>query len=97
MGSEARYEVFDRRCFAIVLIEVLVHARPERIVANDEPEHANDLGAFLVDRGRVEVVDPGVGVGADRVSQRAPIFGELARTQSDDILDAAHRARTHVL
>ncbi len=60
--------------------------RPEQGV-----DHADDLGALVVDRRRVEIVDPQIGVGLHRVGQRAGILGELRGAQRAYVADAAHR------
>ena len=43
--------------------------------------HADDFGAFLVDGGRVEIVDLLIFVGSHRMRHRTRVFGELLAAQ----------------
>ena len=54
-------------------------------------DHANDFGPFIVDRCRVEIVDPQIRVGLYGVGKRAGILGKLRRAQRAYVADAAHR------
>ena len=54
--------------------------------------HADDLGAFLVHRGGIEIADFLVAVGADRVGHRARVLGELRGAQRHYVVDALDRA-----
>ena len=77
-------------------VEIEVHPLAIGFLAEHPAQHADDLGALLVDGCRVEIVDGAIGFRAYGMGERAGIFGELARPQADDILDALHRARPHV-
>ena len=46
---EAFHELIDRRRLAIVALEVEVHALPEGLGADQGLQHADDLGALLVE------------------------------------------------
>ena len=56
-------------------------------------QHADHLGAFLVDRGRIEIADFLITFRADRVRHGPAVFGELRRAKRHDIIDALDRAR----
>ena len=90
---EALHELLDRRGLPVVALNVEIHAGAKAIAADDLLDHSNDLGALLVDRRRIEVVDLDIAVGPDRMGQRACILGELMRFQLADIRNALHRAR----
>jgi hypothetical protein len=89
-------EVFAGHGLAVVAGEVEVHALAEVVAADQGLDHADDLGALFVHRGGVEIVDLGVGGGADRVRHRPGIFGELGDAQGAHFLDARHGARVQV-
>ena len=80
----------------VVALEVEVDAAAEALGAEQRVLHADDLGAFLVDGGRVEVVDLEVLVGAHVVRHRARVLGELLAAQVLDRADALDRARVEV-
>ncbi len=54
---------------------------PEPSAGQPGADHPHHLGALIVDRVGVEVVDLGVGLRLDRMSGRAIIFGELVAAQ----------------
>ena len=88
---EAGDELLDRRRLAVVALEVEVHALAEAVCAEQRRDHADDLGALLVDGRRVEVVDLDVAVGPHRMRERARVLGELVASQRAHVLDALHR------
>ena len=88
---EAGEIVLDRRGVAVMALEIEVHPLPEAILAEDGGEHPDDLGALVVDGGRVEVVDLLVFRRSDGMLERALILGELVRLQAPDRADALHR------
>jgi hypothetical protein len=90
-------EVLAGHRLAVVAGEVEVHTLAEVVAANQGLDHADDLGALFVHRGGVEVVDLGVGSGADRVRHRPGILGELGDAQGAHFLDARYGARVQVL
>ena len=83
----AAHEVLAGDRLAVVALEVDLHAALEGRLADQRVQHADDLGALLVHRGRVEVVDLEIAVGADRMRERPGVLGELRGAQ------AAHVAR----
>ena len=93
---ETGEECLDRRCLSVVTAEVEIHAGPESLVADEALEHAHDLGALLVDGGRVEVVDLVIEARAHRMGEGAGILGKLVRLQQPDVGDALDRTRAHV-
>ena len=76
-----------------MVAEVKIHAVAETLAPQQGMQHADDLGALLVHRGGVEIVDLLVAVRADRVGHRPRILGELRRAQPAHIADALHRTR----
>ena len=77
-------------------VEIEVEAFAESVAAEQGLEHAAKLGALLVDRRRVEIVDLDIGGWPHRMGERACILGELMRLQHAHIEDAFHRARPKV-
>ena len=94
--GEALHELIDRGGLAVVALEVEVHALAEILVAEQALEHAHDLGALLVDGGRVEVVDLAIGRRTHRVGEGTRILHELMRAQAAHVLDALDRTRALV-
>ena len=78
---------------AVVALEVESDAALEAGASDQRLHHAHDLGALLVDRRRVEVVDLDVAVRPHRVRHRARVLGELHLAQVAHRFDPAHRAR----
>src|SRR5919205_558505 len=65
----------------VVAGEVEVHALPEAIAPDDGLDHAHELGALLIDGGRVEIVDLHVAARPHGGRERACVLGELALLQ----------------
>ena len=86
-------EVVAGHRLAVEIAEVEVHAVAEALLPQESVQHADDLGALLVHRGGVEVVDLLVAVGADRVRHRPAVLRELRRAQHAHVVDALDRAR----
>ena len=80
--GEALHELLDRRGLAVVAREIEVHALAEVVGAEQRLEHAHDLGAFLVDGRRVEVVDLAVERRPHRMGEGAGVLDELVRAQA---------------
>ena len=78
-------QVHNTQGYAALAFEVL------SLYIDDIP--ANDLRAFLVHRGGVEVVDLHIRGGAHRVRHGAGVFWELSGAQHAHVLDALDRAR----
>ena len=77
--GEALHELLDRRRFAVVTDEIEVHPLAELLGSEQGPDHADELGALLVDRGGIEVVDLMIERGAHRMGERAGVLDELMR------------------
>ena len=81
--GEGVQEILDRGGGAVAALEVEVHAAPEILVADDRLEHADDLGALLVDGRGVEVVDLAILRRPHRMGEGARILrGTAARAGS---------------
>ena len=93
---ETADEILDRGRLAVVTREIKVHAGAERLSADQALEHADDLGALLIDRGGVEVADLVIDLGAHIVREGARVLGELRRPQRANVGDALDRRRAHV-
>ena len=94
--GEALHELLDRRGFAVMPLEIEVHALAKQFGAEQRLDHAHDLAALVVDGGRVEVVDLVIELGPHRVGERSGILDELMRAQRAHVADALHRARAHI-
>jgi hypothetical protein len=77
--GEALHELLDRRGFAVMPIEIEVHALAKQFGAEQRLDHAHDLTALVIDGGRVEVVDLVIELGPHRVGERSGILDELMR------------------
>ena len=73
------HEVVAGHRLAVVAGEIQVDAAPEAVASDQGLEHPDDLGAFLVDRSRVEIVDLVIKLGPHRMGEGARIFHELMR------------------
>ena len=94
--GEAGEEILHRRGFAVMALQVEIHAGAKLIAAKHGEEHPADLGALLVDGRRVEVVDLAIARRPDRVRERAGVLRKLMLPERDDVGDALHRARANV-
>ena len=94
--GETGEKLLDGGRISIMAAEVKLHARRKRCLADQQLEHADDLGPLFIDGCRVEVVDLAVGGWPHRMRQRAGILDELPRSQFPHIHDALHRTRAHV-
>ena len=72
-------------------LEIQVERLAVSLVAHQQLQHADDLGAFFIDGGGVEVIDFNVFRRPHRMRQRPCILAELARAQLQHFLDAFHR------
>ena len=90
------HELLHRRGLAVVAGEVEVHAFAEIFGPEQRLEHAHDLGALLVDRRGVEIVDLVIERGPHRMGERAGVLDELVGAQAAHIADALDRARALV-
>jgi hypothetical protein len=59
-------------------------------------QHVDDLGALLVHRCRIEIVDRDVGLRLHWMGKRSGIFLELPQPQILHIGDSPHPMRAHV-
>ena len=94
---EYRQPVLDRAGLPVMPLEIEVQRAAVRLRPDQGAQHPDDLGALLVDRRRVEVVDLDVFLRADGVRQRAGVLAELARAQCLHVADPVHRRRALVL
>ncbi len=76
--------------------EVKVQRLVVGIVADKGFQHADDFGAFFIDRCGVEIVDLLEFFWTHRMAEWALVLWELAGAQGDDVFDALYRFRTHV-
>ena len=95
-GLHRRHEVLGGDRLAVVALEVQAHAGPEPLVAEQGVHHPDDLGALVVDRDGVEVVDFHIGVGTHGVRHRPRVLRELVGAQHPHVADALDRPRRHV-
>ena len=75
---------------AIVTFEIQIRTAPEAFGPQQRVQHADHLGALVVDGRGVEIGDLDIVIGTDRVRQGPGIFGELHGAQRPHIIDAAH-------
>ena len=73
----AVHEIIAGDCLAVVALEVFTNTGLEVFFAQQGVLHANDFGAFFVNRGGVKVADFLIALGANGVSHWAGIFREL--------------------
>ncbi len=76
----------------IEALEIEVHSRAKRRLADQALEHAHDLGALLVDGRGIEVVDLVIDLGPHTMRERPRVLGELRRAQSAHVPDPLDRA-----
>ena len=94
--GETGEEILDRRRRAVAALEIEVHARAERLGADQRLEHADHFGALLVDRRRVEIVDLVIDLGPHVMRERPGVLGELRGLQRAHVGDALDRRRALV-
>ena len=83
--GETGHEILDRRRRSIVAFEIKIHAFAKGIVADEHLQHADDFGAFFIDRGGVEIVDFQISVRPDIMRERPGVLGKLLGAQSAHI------------
>ena len=93
---EAFHPVFHRGGLAVMALEIQVGGLAITVAAHQRLQHADHLGALVVDGGGVEVVDFDIAARLHRMRQRAGVFRELAATQGAHILDTLHAMAAHV-
>jgi len=76
---EALHEMLDGRRLAVVAGEIKIHSLAELVRAEQRLEHPHHLGALLVDRGGVEIVDLVIERRPHRMGERSRILDELVR------------------
>ena len=91
-----RQEVVAGHRPAVMPCHVQVDALPVALRPEQGPAHPHHLGALLVDRRSVEVVDLDVLVRTDRMGERSRILRELPRAQGADIRNPLDRGRPHI-
>ena len=91
-----RNEILNRSSLAIVLGEVRIRPGAEPFAAENGGQHPHHLGALLVHRCGVEVVDLEVALRAHRMRQRAAVLDELHVPQERHVRHALDGAGVHV-
>ena len=79
---------FDRRGLAIVPIEIEIHPGAEALLTEKGGDHADQFGALVIDRRRVEVVDLAIFLRPDGMLERPLILGKLQALQAPHRADA---------
>src|SRR5690348_15526339 len=93
---QGRDEIVAGRCFAIIPVEIKVCARAELVRTEHRMEHADDLGALVVDGRRVEVRNLDIAVRSDRMRKRALVLWKLNSTEDAHILNPLDRCASHI-
>ena len=78
------------------MLEIEVHASAERLRADQPLEHADDLCALLIDRGRIEIADLVIDLRPHVVREGACVLRKLRRAQRAHVGDPFHRLGSHV-
>ena len=73
-------------------LEIKIGRLAIAFVAHQRFEHADDLGALLVDRCGVEIVDLDIALRLHGIGEGACILHELPHAQHLHVFDALHRA-----
>ena len=93
---EAFHPILDRGGLAVMALEIKVGGFAVAFRPHQRLQHADDFGAFFVDRGGVEIVDLDIALRLHRMGEGAGIFLELPPAQGAHILDALHAMAAHV-
>ena len=91
-----RQEVVAGHRLAVVPCRVQVDALPVALRPEQGAAHPHHLGALLVDRRSVEIVDLDVLVRTDRMGERSRILRELPRAQGAHVRNPLDRGRPHI-
>ena len=87
-----RDKVLAGHRLAVVALKVDFHAPAEGVAADQRLDHAYHLGALLIDRGGIEVVDFDIAGRAYRMGHRPGIFGKLRGAQAAHFADTGRGA-----
>src|SRR5262249_19718638 len=90
--GETLHELLDRRRLTIVAAEIQIHSLAEMLRAEQHLEHAHDLGAFLVNRRCVEIIDLAIDRRPHRMRKRTCVLDELVGAQAAHVSDTFNRA-----
>ena len=93
---EALHPIFDGCGFAVMALEIKIGRLAIAFVAHQRFEHADDLGALLIDRCGVEIVDLDIALWLHGMRERACVFHELPHAQHLHVFDALHGTRAFV-
>src|SRR5262249_17495668 len=88
---ESLYEIVAGRGLAVVPLEVKVRAGAELFRSQYRRQHADDLGALVVDSCRVEVRNLDIAVRPHGMGEWTCVLRELGRAKHAYILDALYR------
>ena len=80
----------------VVLLKIMRAAFKKCLLTDEPAQHPHDLGAFDVDRERVEVVDLNKGIGAHRMGHGAGILSKLLRAHKVGVLNALNPGRAMI-
>ena len=89
-------EILAGHRLAVVALEVDPHAPLKGVLADQRVQHADDLRALLVDRGRIEVVDLDVALRPHRMGKGPRVLQELGGAQAARVRDPLDRARVQI-
>ena len=95
-SSSAATKSSQVAAFAILALEIKVGAGAELLRPQHGVEHADDLGALVVDRRGVEVRDLDIAVRPDGMRERPLVLGELHRAKHAHILDPLDRRASDI-
>ena len=89
-------EIFGTHRLPVVARKVEVHPAPKVRRTEQRVDQTDDLRAFFVNGGGVEIANFHIGVGAHRMCHRAGVFRELAVAQSAHFPNALYGVRVTV-
>ena len=89
-------KILAGRGLAVVAVEIEIGAAAEPLRARHGAHHSDHLGPLVIDGRGVEIADFAIGIGPDRMRERARILGKLDPAQHADILDPFNRLAAHI-
>ena len=92
--GETGDEILDGGRRSVIALKIQIHAAPEGLGADQNLQHADDLGALLVDGRRIEIVDFEIGLRPHVMGERSGVLGKLGGAQRPHVGDALDGART---
>ena len=82
------HKIFGGGGFTVMTLEKQGHATHETLGTEQGPQHADQFGTFLVNGGRVEIINSLIRIRLNRVSRWPCIFSELRITQHRRIINS---------